>query len=283
VTFGDPMFLLAQRLIGKTVDPQGKGIAFAIGTPSSLLDIGSIIVAILAAVNGDGKSGVRMGAVTASSNSYAGPWYMKKAAEAIAELSGTLGGPDFEIVPLEPDTTVAFPNTEHGELRVYGSQGSLKPNVLFEYGTGKLNCSGYRRLLDKGGLANKVFSLPQGYPDSSTASDTVVSSQDAASIAAWGLREDVAAGDIANPSMRSLLAGEHVRVRKNPRQQVFFTPAQNVAYDYGRDYSVGDQVTARAYEDGSWRVNDVCRIYSAQFTLDPNGAEQLELGLVPGE
>lgn len=297
ITFvcADPLFRLLYRLLGMGVDPDsGKGLGYALAGPTAQIDLTVICGFILAEANTRGYTGIDVGSSTLTGTlGYFGPVYAKKAGEALAEVAALLGGPDFEVEPVEPSG--AWPATNIGLLNLYASQGTTKPNVLFEYGTGKRNCTAYSRS-GNNEILNAAFGLPPGFPDApamivpagggTPIPDPVTASVDLASVAARGYREDVVSTDLATVLLRQKLCDEYIRIRGTPREQVFFTPAgqtQAGVPDPGADYWVGDRVTARADVDGELRVNGTCRVYGLTFNPDDQGAETVEVGLVPGE
>lgn len=273
VTAAGVLWRLFRRLIGKA--PGGYGD----GTPLAMKDLGQIAKGMIDVANAEGDTGIRVGTIGASQNSYVGPWYFKKIAEAIVEIGpGTLGGFDFTVDPEEP--VVDAGGLKLGTFRAAGFLGTAR-NTVFEYGTGLRNVASYRRPITAEGLANKVYHLAPGYPDAVDAALTpVISAVDSASIAARLIHEDVAGGDLAPNDLRQKLVNEHVAIRKRPRELVVFTPIPNLPHQYGADYVEGDTVTARAVYRNKVRFNAVFRIYGVSFSIDDQGNETAELTLV---
>lgn len=266
-----PFWRLMHRLLGKAAGGYGDGTALA---PK---DLGEIAKNMIDVANAEGDTGIRVGTILPSSNGYVGPYYFKKVAEAIMEIGpGLLGGFDFEVVPFEPITDVG--GVKIGEFRAHGSLGQNRPNVIFEMGVGRRNMGSYQRPMTADGIANKVYALPPGHPDSVEEGLSTQESSDAPSIGTRGLFEDVLSDDIQPNSLRLKLAQEHVRIRKVPREQIFFTPIPNAEPDYG-EYTVGDTITARAVYRGRVRFDAMFRVYGAKFTIGDDGSETTEIQL----
>lgn len=302
VTAAGPQWRIDRRLIGKNA----SGATF--GTTSvSLLDRGEIMGRIIDALNtGEasniftdaGDTGVRRGTITASSTTFVSDWRYKAAGEALADLSGTLDGPDWEIAPVEP--TVDATGLKIGALNASYAIGSSKPNVSFEFGTGRNNVAEWKDIGDAGTLATRAISLPPGFPDNAT--EAVLSWDDTAAITLRGLYETVVSADLQTSDLRTKLIQDHVRVRKQPRRIVTFTPVaedSSLALSERRvpalfgDYIVGDTIVFRAIErfpvyDSAGTVTDtlevptvdaLMRVYAADVQIDDNGVGQTQLTL----
>jgi hypothetical protein len=72
--------------------------------------------------------------------------------------------------------------------------------------------------------------LQPGFPDTTEAGDENVFA-DAGGITEWGNHTQVIASGIAVQDLRWQIVQEHVRVRKNPRQVIQFTPMFRAAVD----------------------------------------------------
>lgn len=279
VTAAGVFWRLGKRLVGKGVDANGKGVGYAEGTSLAMVDRGTIAMHLIENANATAETGVATNAawIQASATAFVGPWYFKSVAEAVTEMSATLDGYDFEITPIEPA------GGKIGEFRVYAAKGAAKPEVVFEYGDGKLNMKGYRRPKTLDGLLNVGYSLPAGFPDAAAAGSVPVSNtvDVAASIAAYGRAEGVVQGELTVDDFRQKLVDEHVRIRRYPREQIIFEVDDGAEYDYGADYAVGDTVTGRAKVGGSVRFDGSVRIYGAQFEIDDAGVERVALTMVP--
>jgi hypothetical protein len=272
INCGGALFRLGDRLIGKSL----QGIKY--GSASSQLDRTEIATQILDATMNNGDTGIREGAVLASSLSYAGPWWYKPAAEAILEIATAFDGFEFEFTPREPT-----PDASGVALWTFNAQaafGQNRPDAIFEFGTGKHNVKGYQRIVDRSRLLNRGYHLPPGFPDN--AADQVVSvAENAASIAARGLHEGVVESDVVSQPLRQRLVEEHVLVRKRPRQMITFQPTLNVGYRFGTDFGLGDVVVFRAVRSGRIKINAAFRILRVAWNIDDNGNEQIELGITP--
>lgn len=270
VTAAGPLWRLMKRLIGK------DAIGYNKGTAGSPLDRGAIAQDILTTVNAEGDTGIRVGSITPSATGYVGPWRFKPAGEAIAEMSATLDGYDFEIAPVEP--TADAGGLQIGTLNIAPLLGTLQEEAIFEYGTGRRNVAGYTRPVTLDGLMNLGWNLPDGFPDTSVSAPATQS--DAASIAKWGRMEAVVPGDITVAAMRQKLVDEHIRIRKQPRQVITFEPARNAPL-YGTDYDVGDIVPARARLGQSNRFDGLFRVYGVTISISEEGTVTEKLDLVP--
>ena len=302
VTVADAGWRLGHRLIGK--HPAGA----TFGTPVALIDRGEIAGQILDAVNNgntttahadSGDTGVRRGTITASSQTFAGPWRYKPANEAISELSAPLDGYDWEIAPTEPTPDAI--GLQIGALNIAAAFGSVKPDAVWEFGTGRHNVAEFRDVGDSGSLANRAHNLPPGFPDNAT--QQVVTASDQPSIDARGLHETVVAGDLQVDALRQNLVDEHVRIRRFPRRVITFTPiSENPDASPGErrvprlwsDYGIGDVVPFRAVERFEVRAADgaitdyqqvktvdaLFRVYAVEVQLDNNGVVTPTLTLV---
>lgn len=227
------------------------------------------------------NTGLELGTVVDSPNlGYVGPVYMQNIGDLIQQICTTLGGPDFDIIPQEPVNEM--PNTIIGALNIYGNQvGSARTNCIFEYGCGQHNVATYDRILTKDGLANTIYSPPQGFPGTTALGDTMVSASDSTSKNAIGLYQDEVNNDVTSIPLRQELCNEYVAIRKYARQQITFTPTVDCPLDFGVDFDVGDTVGARAFVDGSYRYNGSVRVYGVTFNVDDNDAETPSLLLIP--
>lgn len=283
VTFSGPFWRLLRRHVGIASDAQGKGIGWTAGTLASPLPTTTLAWYAIKVLNTDFFTGIDLGSISPSAAAYAGPYYMKKAGELIAELAVAAPGFDFEVAPVEPVGT--WPDTRLGLFNAAPVLGAVRPDVWFEYGTGKRNLAKYGRVMDKSGKANVVWSLSPGWPDAPQYGQPPDGNYDAASILGTGRFEDVLTGDLPTPELRRQLAAEHVRVRSAPRNQFSIEPVPNALPDYGTsggDYRIGDIIGVRAFVDGEWRFNGQVRVYQATFTIDEDGTEHLALALIPG-
>lgn len=274
-SFADPFWVLLSRLAGKTQAGYSRGTALA------PVDRGVIITDLVNTTNGESPSGLRMGAVSASSSTYVYGWYFKVIAQAIAELGATLDGPDWRVRPVE------FSGGYYGELDVAAVLGAVKLDAAFEFGDGLLNVASYKRGVSLAGTANRVWHLPPGFPDNVT--QTPLSADDAGSQAARGLLEAIVSADLSVDELRVKLLSHHLAVRGKPRQTITFQPVTDVGGRrvprYGVDYVNGDVVPFRAT---FWkrsgpvkRIDALFRIYQTAFAIDDNGNAAPTLTLTP--
>lgn len=275
----DPWWRLQRRVVGMAIDSIGRGTGYSDGTAVSLVDNCQLIAHLLTNLNSVFNTGLSLGTVGTSTSSYIGPVYAQNAGDLFQQICNTLGGPSFEIVPLEPSGLM--PATIIGSLNVVAALGQSRPNAIFEYGTGKHNVGTYDRLLTKDGLCNQAYSPPQGFPSVTAHGDTMIIGQNTTSQNAIGLYQDVVQADLATTSLRQELADEYVIVRKQYRQQITIVPTANNPMDYLTDYFVGDTVTARAFVNGGYRFNGTVRIYGVDFSIDDNDLESPLLTLIP--
>lgn len=278
-TWADGLWVLLRRLAGKSKLGYNRGTALA------PVDRGTIIADLVNATNAESPSGTVMGNVQASSTTYAQGWYYRKVAECIAELSATLDGPDYQVRPT-PYTNPGAVGGSYGALDVYTALGATRLDTAFEYGDGLLNVKSYQRAVSMDTTANRVFHLPAGFPDTTAA---VLSAQDAASIAARGLLEDIVAADLSVDDLRTKLLAHHIAVRKGPRQVITFEPVRDLGGRvprFGVDWLPGDVVPFRASylaRDGRLvkRIDALVRIYAATFAVDDVGVATPTLTVTP--
>jgi hypothetical protein len=280
VVAADPWWRLQRRLLGMDTDSIGRGTGVQVGDASHLLDNSYIAELIITSLNQRYPLGISLGAIipTGTAN-YLGPLYAQNAGDIIQQLCNTLGGPEFEIVPIEPFGS--NPATI-GIMNIWNVLGGVQGSTVFEYGCGGHNVASYDRLLSKDGLCNAAYSPPQGFPDVSSNGDNMVIAADFASINAIGFYQDIVQGDMVSIPLRQELCNEFVQVRKYARQQLTFTPTVDCPLDYTVDYNVGDVVLARAFVNGGYRYNGTVRVYGVEISVDDNDAETPALTLIPG-
>lgn len=270
-----PLWRLLYRLVGKTV------AGYADGTPLAPKDLSQIAQGVIEVLNAEKDTGIRIGVIGASSDSYVERAWFKKAGELIAELAAgaRLGGYDFDLEPVEPFADAM--GVQIATFNTYGSKGQVRPEVVFEYGDGKRNIQTARRPISGSTRATRTYSLAPGWPDAIAEGDTAVVTGDGADAELEGERfeEVVGSGDLGVLDLRQRLVDAHVAVRKHPREQWIFTPVANLEYQYGVDYEEGDIVTARVVNPhtGAVRLNGLVRLYAAAFAGDELGNETPEL------
>lgn len=264
-----PWIMLMKRLIGKST----AGVTF------TSLDRAEIARQILALVNAESNSKVQAGSITyAGSTATAGPWYYKKAMEAITELGAPLNGYDWWFTPLEPSTGNV------GALNTAPVRGAYRPNAVLEYGTGRANAREYEWRITLGDRISRAYSLPPSYPNNSGL--VVASSFDAVTELSIGRREDLVEADLGDAAgdLRQDLTDETVNVRKNPKNVFLIQPAAND--DTGRvpqyltDYDLGDIIEGRVLDQDVLMLDALVRVYGVEAEIDDLGNEQITVGLV---
>jgi hypothetical protein len=261
--FSDPWVVLSDRLIGKT------SAGYTDGTALAPVDKTTLVEHILAAANAD-YTGIDIGErIPTGSTGFAAFAPFKPAADAISEIVNNLDGPDVRLVTQEPQAVAG--GVRLARLDIVAALGHARPEVVFEYGTGKRNVAAYQRAVT-GRVTNRIYGLPQ---DGAAA----VFASDGPSIATYGVREQAISADLPTALLQRL-ADEHVRVRKAPRQIITFQPtrqdpsAPGRVPQFDRDFSLGDAVTFRAVNPttGSVRVNASLRVYAVEWAIDEQGA-----------
>lgn len=271
----DAFWRLGHRLIGQSA----AGSSF--GTVLAPIDKGSIAAQVLAEANANFDTGIRLGTVLASSTGY-GTYTYKEADQIIAELSATLGGFDWNLVPVEPAADAL--GLQIGRLDIGPAIGTVLPDIVWEFGTGKANVASFRDVGDATALCNRAFNLPSGFPDTTTAPSTVLVSQDNASIVERGLHEALVSADLLVDVLRRALIDEHVAVRKRPRRVITFQPIAEEptgTTDGTRrvprlfaDYDVGDIVRFRAVERVTIAAEAIVGFPATPIVEDANRANQ---------
>jgi hypothetical protein len=292
VVAAGPFWRLSKRLI-----PASKlktGVSF--GAAGALQDLGTIAQTVLSDVNGAHFTGIDLGTSAASTSAWVGKWYLKNAAEAIAELASGLNSFEHRIRPTEP---AAYANPQNwpriGLFDVAPIVGVSQPDAIFEYGTGQANVETYKRAVSRDGLLTDALISVSGWPDSVEKVNTTVPPAtpvmadkyhlieviDATQVNARGLFEEVVSdAGILDDTLRQNVAQFHVDIRKNPRQLITFKPVVNARPAPFVHYNVGDTVRARAVVNGILRFDANFRIWGITFDVDQNGNENVELELV---
>lgn len=219
-----------------------------------------------------------------------------KASDIINELANALDGFEWQVTygstlygtsPYYP-TAGAPMNRLIGTLTMQAVIGGDAPRARWDFGGETNNVSSYRDLLTSDGMANRIVvgGYDRDYPQQ---------------ITERGLYMDVPPLS-AEQGIRNaiLLANEHVRIRRFPRQQITFTPSVDLTdrpsprigpvnwrtidppgarYDCG----LGDTVHFRAYHDRVLLTDAVMRLYGVTFTWnDKTGAMTPDVALIPG-
>jgi hypothetical protein len=149
-------------------------------------------------------------------------------------------------------------------------------DVFVEYGFGKHNLKGYRRLRTIERMATRIFVL-------GGAATQVVKAYDAGAEARLHKRyEDVVTfPDITVDALLDALAAAHIAIRNGARETIELPVYSKQAPLYGRDYTVGDVITARVKKNGKVRVNGAVRVWAADIAITDEGEEQPTLILEP--
>lgn len=190
---------------------------------------------------------------------------------------------DFEIAPIEPTADVAgYPGTlpTIGTMNVRYQIGTSKPEVIFEYGSGNRSSKGYKRIIDRNGLVNIAYVLPEGFEGGVTTAGELALDSDQISVDARGTFEEVVPADFGNSQLRQALAESHVDVRKIPRHVITFEPSDQAPV-FGTDYIVGDFVTGRGKINGVVRFNALFRVYGVEISVNDEGKADVVPSLVP--
>ena len=292
VTAAGPLWRLTKRII-----PSSKlqtGVQY--GSGAGLIDLGTIARTVLTDVNAEQFTGIDLGTHANSTSAWAGKWFLKNAAEAIAELGAGLNSFEYRIRPTE---ATAYANPQNwpriGLLDIAPILGTTQPNAVFEYGTTKANVASYKRTVSRETLLTNAIISVQGWPDSVEKINTTVPPatpimadkyhlieiDDATTVASRGLFEEVVndAG-VLDDGLRTNIAQFHIDIRKNPKQIITFNPVVNARPAPFVDYNVGDTVRARALVRGNLRFDALFRIWGITFDVDQNGNENVELELV---
>ena len=266
---------LGKRLVGKSAT------GFKRGTALAPVDRGRTFADALAEANAERATRIVAGTIRASASSAYGPVNYKRVLDIGTELSAPIDGYDWKIVPLDPATS----GGAIGRLEVYTAIGQLRPNAAFVYGEPPNTVKEWRHVGSAEGSANRVHVIPPGWPENTALAP--VSASDQPSIDLRGLQEDSLAPDFEDANLRQRLADEHVRIRKQPRHVIRFTPqVERAELRYGRDYREGDVVPFKAKEPIEIRddttgqvlghrpvatVDALFRIYSVTLDRDPQG------------
>ncbi len=275
-----PFWRVTKRLIGKTV------AGFSWGIPTAA-DLGLAAHTILDTINGESFTGIGKGTRGAVTTGSFGPWHLKPAAEAIAELSSGVNSFEFVVDPIEPQAEPGgvggWPRI--GNMRIATTIGAAKPDAIFEFGTTKANVGAYSRSINREGMITRAHISVSGWPTTppvvAGVAKTLITRSDSGLIASRGLFEDlVDDASIIDDQLRTDVADFHLLHRKNPREIVTFEPAINAKPTALVDYMPGDTVRGIARVGGSVRFDASFRIWGVTFNVDQNGNEKIELELV---
>lgn len=287
VACAGPFWRLSKRLIPASKTKSG----FAYGSEADPRDLGEISRVIISDTNGTNYTGISNGTWAASRNGFVSKWYLKYAAEAVAELAAGLGSFEHRVRPTEPTDVAGVGGwPQIGLFDVAPLIGQTRPDAIFEYGTPRANVASYTRTVSREGLLTSGLISVSGWPDGvekvpntgdpgTDKYNLVERFSDA--VAARGMFEDVVndAG-ILDDGLRTGVLDYHLDIRKRPRQIITFKPVVNARPAAFVDYEVGDTVRARAVVGGTLRFDALFRIWGLTFDIDQNGNETVELELV---
>jgi hypothetical protein len=162
--------------------------------------------------------------------------------------------------------------------------GSAKPETIFEYGSGRVNIHDYRWITSMEGVVNLLYSVSPDFTD--TTVYPVLTSADAASQTARGVREEVLQSTLTDNALRQALLDEHIAVRAEPRTIFEIKPAHDDGT--GRvpapfeEYDVGDTITTRIREaNGNIILTGDVRVWGFEVDLSEEGLEGVTLTLIP--
>lgn len=251
----DPAWRLTRRVLGKSKG----GTNFAGDKAESTKKM-------IDELNAAGETGIKTQAVASgSSGTYvAGPY--KEALTCINDLAHGFDGFDWYMSPVEG----AEPKL--GLYEADPTFGEERKNTVFEFGWGQNNVRALTYMRDKSNLTNRAFHLP----DEGLETGEALSKEDATSITAHGLYEEVTDGfGLVDTTLRNKWLEEVVRVKKNPRFVAGMT--LDIQDDTGRvpqvgvDFWLGDIVQARAVVENMTLFNGKVRVYQIKFDINDNG------------
>ena len=239
-----------------------------------------IIADLLDQANTIGDTGIRAGMMETLSEVDAGYWRYKPVSEAILELAADYDGFDFRVSPKEP--TADSTGVQIGSLYIASRLGAWQQGTKFDFASGNNAISSYKRAVTFD-ISNKVYSLPPGFPDTTT--QTVLSDESTDSQLLYGVREALIDSDLSSDDLRALLLQQAAAVYGTPRQTFEVELTENISYVPFEDFDVGDIVQLNLWHltpnnDKGLRQSVLVRIYGMEITEDDQGAEKVKLTLV---
>jgi hypothetical protein len=265
VNASGPEWIFAQRLAART-----KAAAVKSEPAPELSDIFAEYIVACDAEN-DTHIWFPSEAISGGSTfGYETPLY-RQPSEILNDMVNTTDGFDWRVTPIENYFAGGVSSSKIGKFEAAKVLNTFQPGTIFEWGTGLHNVTAYSRAVDRSTLLNRAYHILSEGPEVEHGLITSDPTLGKESIERWGLQEGVISASLLNESMRQELVNEHVTVRRNPRQTITFQPnADPVTPSLGRDFNLGDSVTARIGYQGSLRYQSMVRVWAAEFTLDEN-------------
>lgn len=206
----------------------------------------------------------------------AGPF--KEGLAVINDLSQGFDGFDWYIEPVATPWTSTNANLPgFGTFRAAAVVGSAKPNVVFEYGTGRRNMRGMNFLQDQTTRANVAWNVSELGSEASAANPSpYLAKSDPTNYGRYGIFEEMAElSSVNNVAMREQYTQEMVNVRKNKRRVLSMTSdiddGTGRVPRFGVDYWLGDTITAHGVDEGFTLFSGQVRVYSTQVKLNDAG------------
>ena len=283
VNCASPAWFLSKRMYG-TWMPSGLPVNFA---PNDRALLASVVINDINSQKGNTGIDWNTGNVSAGGLTPS-PFYAidygTKALDVIQALANTFDGFEWRMTPQEPAvvTGQAWTGYYIAKFNAVPHWGVTQENAIFEYGPERGNVQGYSRTRDRETQLNRAYHMKSGQ-----AQDAALTYTDADSVAKWGVMEDFTPLDNVDnfPDLRSAWVKANVDARKNPREQIQFTPhidPQRTGRlpNFSSDYDIGDTIRVRSTfrVDGEeiTRFDRYMRLYSIQFQLDDtSGTERL--------
>jgi hypothetical protein len=219
-----------------------------------------------------------------------------KLGPTIRELSASASGFDWRLRPLEyarrtnvtPTRNSAVSAPTISEWVTSAVIGQQRPNCVFSYGGGGRSLTRAEYVLSRETMATSIGHSNAAVPAAQVIYDETTYSTGEALMLGY-TQEDVIESDIIDTTSRSNLIDLHLQLRRSPRRTLSVSPAvydaaqPNRVPQYGQDWDVGDWVWMRGYDVGGLWFDGWTRIWGATFRPDANGAERVDLTLVPDD
>jgi len=268
------LWRLSHRLGGKSVD----GWLPSTGTVAAVAAAAIRRVNASSGTDGGGDTGIRVGvALSSEPVALSEPLRFTPVLDAITQLAAAGSGFEYQVTPVEPIADAY--GTALGTFNAADAIGTMRADVVLEYGTPRANLSGYRRVVSRDQLATVGWSLPDGFPQAASAPVLV----SPASAATGPTRhEATVTSGVATADIRRLVLSEQISVRQTARQLIELSPA-STAPVAGVAYDVGDVITARAVDPAgtSIRFDALFRVYGITWDVSDVGVCSVTLTVVP--